>query len=67
MIKKKMHSGGILDYNKNGAKKGDPHSEYERREPCAIVQIIEILHTKGEEEDSQFIHIIEESLIPTQA
>jgi hypothetical protein len=37
---------------KTRAKKGDLRNEFERREPCAIVQIVEILHIKGEEEDS---------------
>jgi len=41
-------------------------SEFERREPCAIVYIIEISHIEGEEDDSQFSPIIEYLLIPTQ-
>ena len=31
--------------------KGESHSEFERREPCVIVQIIKILHLEGEEEN----------------
>jgi hypothetical protein len=34
--------------------------------PCAIVQIVEIPYIEGEEENSQFSPIIEESLSPTQ-
>jgi hypothetical protein len=49
-----------------GDEKRDLHNEYEKREPCVLIHIIEIPHTKGEEEDSQFSTIIEESLIPTQ-
>jgi hypothetical protein len=37
---------------KTGAKKGELHNEYDRREPYTIVQIIEILHINREEEDS---------------
>jgi hypothetical protein len=60
-----VHIGelGVKRLN-NGDKEGESHSEYERREPRAIVQIVEILHTKGEEEDSQFSPIIEELLSP---
>jgi hypothetical protein len=36
---------------KTGVEKGEPHSQYERREPFTIVQIIEILGTQGEGED----------------
>jgi hypothetical protein len=50
---------------KNGVEEGESHSEYERREPYTIVQIVEIPHIEGEDEDSQFSPIIEESLSPT--
>jgi hypothetical protein len=52
---------------KTRVEEGDNHNEYERREPYEIVHIIEIPHIEGEEEDSQFNPIIEESLSPTQA
>jgi hypothetical protein len=52
---------------KTGVEEGESQSEYERREPYTIVQIVEILHIEGEDEDSQFSSIIEESLSPTQA
>jgi hypothetical protein len=70
--KKKMKFGVLCSGRrykrlKTGAEEGESCSEYERRVPCAIVQIIEIPHTEGEEEDSQFSPIIEESLSPTQA
>jgi hypothetical protein len=61
-----LHSGRRYKRLKTGAEKGESHSEFERREPCTIVQIIEIPHIEGEEEDSQFSPIIEESLSPTQ-
>jgi len=51
---------------KIGVEKRESCSEFERGEPCVIVQIIEIPHIEGEEEDSQFIPIIEESLSPIQ-
>jgi hypothetical protein len=51
---------------KIGAEKGDSCSEYEKREPCEIVQIVEISSTEGEGEYSQFSPIIEELLSPTE-
>jgi hypothetical protein len=62
-----LRSGRRYKRLKTGAEKGESHSEYERREPYTIVQIIEILGTEGEGEDPQFSPIIEESLSPTEA
>jgi hypothetical protein len=45
--------------------KGDSCSELEGRGPCTIVQIVEVPHIRGEEEESQSSPIIEESLIHT--
>jgi len=47
---------------KSGAKKGDLRIDLEGREPCVIVQFIKILYIEGEEGNSQFSMIIEESL-----
>jgi hypothetical protein len=46
--------------------KGESCIDLEWRGPCAIVQIVEIAHIKGEEEEFQSSPIIEESLSPTQ-
>jgi hypothetical protein len=46
-----LRSGGRCNKLKTGAKKGESRSEYEWRGPCAIVQIIELPHTEGKEED----------------
>jgi len=50
---------------KTRVEKGDPHSELERKEPCAIVHIVEIMYIERDEEDSQFSLITKESLSPT--
>jgi hypothetical protein len=47
-----FHNGRRYTRLKIRAKKGDPRSEYEWKGPCATVHIIEIPHTKGEEEES---------------
>jgi hypothetical protein len=49
-----------------GAWKGDPHSEPEGRGPCTIIQIMEIPHIIGEEEEFQSSIVIEEPFIPNQ-
>jgi hypothetical protein len=59
-----LRSGRRYKRLKTRAEKVESCSEYERGVPYAIVQIVEIPHTEGEEEDSQFIPIIEESLSP---
>jgi len=61
-----MCSGRRYKRLKFGDEKGESCNEYESREHCTIVQIIEILHTEGEEDDSQLSHIIEYSLIHPQ-
>jgi hypothetical protein len=49
-----------------GAEKGEPRSEPEWRGPCTIIQIVEIPHIKGEEEEFHSSPIIEELLSPIQ-
>jgi hypothetical protein len=47
-----------------GAEKGESLSEPEGRGPYAIIQIVEIPHLRGEEEELQSSPIIKESLSP---
>jgi hypothetical protein len=47
-----MCSGRRYKTMKTRDEKGRSHSEPEGREPCAIVQIIEIPYIEGEEENS---------------
>jgi hypothetical protein len=46
--------------------KGELRNEFERREPCTIVKIVEIPHIEGEDEDPQCSPIIEEPVSLTQ-
>jgi hypothetical protein len=46
-----LHTGRRCKRLKTGAKKGQSSREYEKREPYALINIVEIPHTKGEEED----------------
>jgi hypothetical protein len=57
---------GVRRYNRKNTEdeKGESHNEPKGREPCAIVQIVEIPYIGGEEEEFQSSLVIEEQLIP---
>jgi hypothetical protein len=60
-----LHGERRYKRKKTGVEKGESRSEPKGIEPYAIVQIVDIPHIRGEEEESQFSPIIEEPLIPT--
>jgi hypothetical protein len=60
-----LHKGRRYKRKKTRARKGESHNESEGRGPCAIIQIVDIPHIRGEEEEFQSSPIIEESLSST--